>query len=1729
MATKRRILGMAAGAALLPLLAWLLVGEPVAGQVMMKRGGRVMVGGAIETQSKTLSTNPAALSAIKLVEKSEYRNFIRVAQDCIAGAIDYQKKKLLDLASKDWNDGVTALQTILDQKEDFYVQVKQRDVHGAESVRWTSVKFEANSLLGTMPGEGLDVYEVRFGGKSRQMLDEAKRKGDWEQVADVAQRFLHTKAGAEANELLATYFLDRGQFFTAALRFEQLLKMNPERVKISDLTLYKTALACRRAGELTKADDAWKKLEPRLREEGGLRINGELVGVEQLLKVLNDIPRPETADLHDWPLIRGNLTNSAQAIGSPPLLDKALWQRPTVLDKNDYSGDVEKGAEAKEWIDKALKQNGDQAVMPGSFPIAAGKLLIYRSYTDVRAVTLEPEKDAQGKEIAKAGEIAWKTTDFDGSLAQVLADSNRRGVLLNPGNGWLPTYERQPGFLSLVYENTLLGTLATDHRLVYAVDDLAVPAPGNIFQNFMWNGNNQMMPNEIKPLVMGNSLQAFELQTGKIKWKLGGGEDTNDQTAAVDKEGKKKAAEDFSSSHFLGVPLSVGGRLYVLNEKNPGPSGDGELRLVTIDPIKEDASQKHRPRVISVQSLGSVQMQHRVTHDMSRRVNAVHLAYGEGILVCPTNAGEVLGVDLLTRSLAWAYPYREEARVQPNPGMQGGIGFRPVPYNNVPSLMSSNWKSAPPVIQEGRVVFTAPDANSVHCVNLRDGKEQWKSGRQADNDLFLAGVFKGKVLIVGKSSCRILRLTDGTQLQYIPLDNPPAGQGVASKNVYYLPLQKGEIVAINLTRESVTHSRATRPGALGNLVFHEGTVVAQGPLEIAGYPQLESQLALATAAVQAEPNNPEKLFNRGELRLYDGQVQDAVDDLHKALALKPPAALVQKAKERLYEALTDLFQADFNGASAKYLAEYRDLCNLSDNAQTKQERLAKFLRIVGKGREDQGNLVEAFQMYRQFGDMPINKEQGVPALDNPAIRVPTPAWLRGRIAAMMSRATPQQREPLEDKIAEEWKVVQSKNDIEAIRTFVGMFDVPFKVGREARLRLADAIMNAKDKNAFLEAELNLEQLRVPPYRQEPAVGGRALAALALLEEKKGTSDAMKLAAAYYRELGRDFPSVIVRAGKTGSDLLNELAADKRFLPYLEDAGSQWGNAKIKARELPVGHFSAVQGFMFYPEGQLTPMMRGLRIILDPANQQNPQVRLVDLAANTTRWTQHLGQDPTNTNFHYFQYLLLQAQRNTMYYPNARFRFFQVRGHLAVFQVGTMVYALDLDSSRLLWSYPLLKDALPNTIRVSQVMPDVDGNLEMIAMNNFTNQLTKIAIGNVGTVQASYVALVTQKGLEVLDPLKGTPIWTKRDVSAHTRVFGDEHHLFLVSGGNGVTGAGRVFRASNGEPVEVPDFGFIYQNRISVEGRHILAAMSIKDGLTLRRYDILSGKDLWTRTFDIKAVRLHTEDPLITGVIEPDGKMTVVDALTGKDLLQASAVQYRIKKEDLTNLHEPLLLRDRLHYYLALNHPLDGAKVAGGLHNNFSNGLRCAQVNGWFAAFRREDGQRKTAKGEVVACKKGDMHWHLLAPVTNQMIVLDQFETLPVILFTARYNRFFQPNAGTQWVTITQSADRNTGAMIWDPKDGPQNAVNGNPLYYSFIIDAKAGTVTMAGSGGALQHYVDDGRKRAQVVPQGAEAMNPYAPGAGAGNPFAPADAAPVLIRPRPVRIQVVAPPAEKKR
>jgi outer membrane protein assembly factor BamB len=1656
------------------------------------------------SQPKAGARDAAALSSIKIVEESKYRQVINVARDCIK--------------DKDWAQAVKALQTILDIQGDNYVQVRETDASGQPTLRWTSVKFEANNLLAATPVEGLEAYEVAYGARAKDLLDEAKTKGDRELLAEVGQRYCHTRAGLEANELLATLFLARGQNFMAALRFEKLLALPAERTKLSETALYKAALAFHRAGDDARAAETWKRLEPSLKEAGGLRVGERVIPLAQLYEVLHGASKAEPVNLHDWLMVRGNVSNTAQANGSAPLLDKDLWRRPLLnapaLDGRDQEPESQKRvAQVIEQLHKL-----GQPVLPGFFPIATQGRLLYRSYGQINSVFIKKTRDAQGEH--EPGELEWRSMQLEGSLPALLETSPTRG---NPHRdkveAWLATYAPSPGVSSLLFENSTIGTLSCDHKCVYALDDLAVPPPpGNIYAPFTMNMQAQAA-SDMKPLVMRNNLVAYKIVGGKIDW------DTKDEP-------------DFTDSHFLGVPISVGGKLYALNEKNSQNGsviGDAELRLVCIDPSKRGAD--NRPTIVRpIQMLGLVQQQDRVTKDLSRRINAVHLAYGEGTLVCPTNAGEVFGVDLMTRSLVWSYPYREESPTHLLLGPQAGPAGGPVIFPGRPGMTPQPlgalkvviWKSAPPAIADGKVVFTAPDAHSVHCINLRDGTPVWKR-KHNDGDLYLAGVYQGRVLIVGKNVVRAYSLKDGTELWRLTTGDLPSGQGVASKNIYYLPLQKSEILAIDIEKGLVkAHNRATDAKTLpGNLVFNDGAVLSQTANEIVAFPQLAMRLDLAKHEAEATPADLDKRATYGEMLLKDGQVQAAVTELRSVTAKAPPAPLGRRASDRLFEALTDLMQTDFHSASQRYLDDFKALTTATDDPQERQQRLAKFFRIVGQGREAQGNLVEAFRMYKDFGALPIHHEQGgVASADDPGQKIPTHVWLRGRISAMIARATPEQREPLEQQIAAEWQAVEAKNDLGALRSFAGMFDVPFKVGREARLRLAEAIMDRNDRASFLEAELYLQQLLGEPYRHDPATAGRALAALALLEEKKGTVDSMKLAASYYRVLAHEFPQARVRQAKTGTDLLSELQADKRYLPFLEETASRWEQGPIKVRELspdPSGTHGP-SGFVLTPEGDQTPFARQHRLLIDRVSvPYHPTVRLVDVATGRERWAEplSLGNSGGPVNQQIIN-LMYHQQQIGDYHPNARFRFCHVKGHLMVFQVGAMIYCIDGDNGKKLWEEATL-DGLnqPNVVpQGTRANADPDANPEFILWNQLNGQKTRGALGHVGAVEASYVALLTQKGLVVNDPLRGTLLWSRAVENPAARVFGDEQYIYLVEGTDG-SSKGRVLRATDGETLNVPDFGPIYQHRLRLLGRRILAAVPTKDGLTLKLYDIVAGKDVWSKAFPAGTVVTQTEDRDLTGVIDPKGRLSALDVETGRVVLNTSVLQGRnVTAAEIKNLSTPLLLQDRDHYYVALNHPVEANKIGGGLQNNFSNGLRCAPVNGWFLALHRQAGETRRG-GRVRPFAKGELAWDSFEPILNQMIVLEQFENLPVLVFSCRYNELINAGAmGNRWVSETRSFERRSGSLLYPLTAGAKHG-SMSPQFVSFQVDQRAGTITLdAGGSGAIQHYLDDGRAPARQEGR----MAPPNPALGATTGLRPGLVnGRILIRPR-LPLQPAPPP-----
>ena len=86
----------------------------------------------------------------------------------------------------------------------------------------TTLKTEACRVLGTLPRQGREFYELQVGKTARRSLDQAIASRDIETVDEISRRYFHTQAGYEATLLLARYALDNNLPTTAAIHLTRL-------------------------------------------------------------------------------------------------------------------------------------------------------------------------------------------------------------------------------------------------------------------------------------------------------------------------------------------------------------------------------------------------------------------------------------------------------------------------------------------------------------------------------------------------------------------------------------------------------------------------------------------------------------------------------------------------------------------------------------------------------------------------------------------------------------------------------------------------------------------------------------------------------------------------------------------------------------------------------------------------------------------------------------------------------------------------------------------------------------------------------------------------------------------------------------------------------------------------------------------------------------------------------------------------------------------------------------------------------------------------------------------------------------------------------------------------------------------------------------------------------------------------------------------------------------------
>jgi outer membrane protein assembly factor BamB len=1534
-------------------------------------------------------------------------------------------REYLTKPKKPWETICEVVQRLLGNERDTFVEIERVDDKSKKIKKSkVSLKTEVNRMIGTFDKEGRQMYQLMYGAAAEDKLKKSLENNDKVLLAEVAEQYLHTKAGGEAAVLLGTWHLDRGRYIMAALTFQKLQLRNAED-PLTPQVLFKAALAYKRLGEKDIAEGFWKKMKEAMAGKNELVFGEKKFTLEQLQMQFDKVmPGVGLFTQGEWTLgPGGNQTRNGQGRGSRPFMDpRFTFSLMPAFDKEEEDKRKSVYTYIKQHIDQALLQfeNRSLVALPMFFPIASNGKVIFRTYDGVYCVATRADEGADPPIVA--GEILWRMP-CDSSMFDMLKDSGPKNMF----DGQWKTFYTSQGPYGIWFENGLIGSMAHDGANVYFVDDIAIPPHPQMLANYGFNPQPAMF-GPFNDQVYANHLVAVNLETGKLMWKAGG------RTGGSRKEnaGPETAATLLNDACFLGPPLPLGGKLYVMIEK------EKVLHLVCLDPSKITKIEgKHLPELVWSQPLGSPT--NDLWKDSMRRVQGLHLSYADGMLVCPTNAGAILGIDLLSHSLVWAHSYRDgvpqAGSNNPNGPLVKGGGIM-VGNPNPGYVNQDRWRVGTPMISQGKVVFTAWDSGSIQCLDLRTGEMLWKSARSSD-DLYVGGIFDDKVMIVSKSTVRFLKLdTKEINGERIGKDIPiglPSGVGTASGSKYFLPIKSSpdtrepEIWTIDVTKgiiEAKTRSRKKIPA--GNLIFFEGDVYSQNMFNLTAFPQLEFKINEMNKLLATNPNDPTGLAEKGDLLLDDGKLMDAINTLHKAKQNNPNETTKTFCNDKLYEAITELLQRDFQGGE-QFLDEYKELCNFTIPANAdaqkaaalKEEQLRREsgrLVLLAKGRERQGKLLEAFDYYMGFGTIRESQEL-VDAIDEPGTKARPDVWARGRISNMIRTAKdPEQKKALEARIGQEWEKVKTANDLEKLRKFVRLFGGLFSSGDVSRLALAEKLMGTNVEEDLREAQGILMTLRNNPEAQ---LAAQATEALARLFIKKGL---LEDAVFMYTELGRQYSNTKFDGGKTGADLYGELVTDKRFLAYLEPIRLNWPT-KLKATETNTVNqpqqFSPT--FTIEPDGELLPFFQRHRMFIEMnPNQQNWKLNVVDRLTGETRFTSNPMLPAQWLNYGY------QTTQST--------KISFVRGHLLILSINHEVYAYDLADKKLIWKFDLFGKNRPSNIYPNQVTPDPDGGIRLYYVDGWTQK-----VGSLGVIESSYICLITRDGLVAINPADGKVLWTKSNVSARVQLAGDENFIYIYEQNNdGSPCPTRVVRALDGVTVDgIPDSSSLFANprKLKVSGRNVLVFEENGNQKTFRMVDILTGKDLWKRDLDPKAIVLRSEESSLFGYVLSNGEVAIFDTRDGKEIFKSRLDEKRLG-EHLDKVNEAVLLGDRDRFYIALNRPSENNN--GNVNQGVVNPIRSLRINGALYCFDRKNGKRL---------------WYTDEQFENQMIVLEQFEDLPVLLGAVTYynNNNFGGTYGSRLIAI----EKTTGKAKYR-KDFNQN----NQQFQQITTDPKTGSIEL---------------------------------------------------------------------
>ena len=820
------------------------------------------------------------------------------------------------LADKQWLQAVEQFDAAWEQaceREDPLLTATGADVNQlapGETQRLAGGRARLEDLFLTAPQEFTREFRGQFEQVAESRISEAIFSADFLTLRRLTQRYAFCPAAQNGLRILARKSIDRGDDLEAALLLNRMLRGTGKRANSADSVEVSLQIAvCNwRAGLNTDALESLAALltidpQPVALQKLSGPASSSTTDLQNWFSTLTGVP---AASESEWTQPGGNYRRFASRSRGPARLDQTWVSDSLAVNDVLYSDRLNPILQSiRDPLTGfcELQEQQNSIVIPAATPLRIGELVIFRTPCGIRAVR------------ATDGEIVWEVTHPDGRIRDVIQAVEDQGrEQPQPADPNDPEAqaamqrheEMQTMTLSLLMatnlRNQLVRTnttaqLSASATTLFVCEDAAGATADDTYQ--------MMFRTAPRTIPVNNFIRAYDLKTGLFKWEVGG------QTQSVAQpKGKGNLLAGF---YFLGAPLIVGNRTYVLAE-----SSEGIFLLQIAEPAATGAAPAN-PRVVRSQLLTQPQFSSS-DHPVRKHAGLVP-SYAHGLLICPTCDERIVAVTAEDNAVRWMFRYAGNVRRQELGGDAPVLFGGRDPWDSGRVDLDSRWTDSLPRIAGNNVIVTPRDSDELFCLDLQTGQERWKLGRSQFHSI--AAIVDDKIILCGNRFVQAFRLDNGQPLwSQIIVDGIVCGLPATDGALLQLPTSEPAIVSLDVQsgRRLVTQRWPDSTSNQAEL----SSIKAPGNLLIIG-DQLLSQ-NLDSIRAYSQGSGDLRLTDQATERLLQKDTPGAVALLEQGLN---DASSLTASRDLLIEVLMESLRTDF-ADNRSSIGRIRELISQAD-------------------------------------------------------------------------------------------------------------------------------------------------------------------------------------------------------------------------------------------------------------------------------------------------------------------------------------------------------------------------------------------------------------------------------------------------------------------------------------------------------------------------------------------------------------------------------------------------------------------------------------------------------------------------------------------------------------------------------------------------------------------------------------------------------------------------------